>query len=340
MAGVVAELVVRHREEQVLPYISNHIKLYNRYVDDILIITEKDKYIPDFTSRLSDPSLSLKLVKERHSETHINYLDLRIQIVAGEYDLSVFRKDTYVPLFINANAKEPWSYKMAAFRALLQSIKTHFSTSKSIEEELDWIKKQAVRNGSSKRIISSLWKKLNKRKVIKNDDLQDTDDRPTYSIDINDITLKFKKKLEKATGHRITYSRRNTLFNLLRNDKDKLNPNHIPGVHEIPLLDNDTNKTLKYIGYTRRSLNKRLPEHMRDLQNNVTTTALAQKALTNELQVNWNDAKVIHKEHDIKKGRIAELLTIYNKRNDLIKPINKLDPTSINNAWKWCSDRF
>lgn len=42
-----------------------------------------------------------------------------------------------------------------------------------------------------------------------------TDERQTYSMDINCISLKFKRKLEKLSGQRIIFNGKNTLFNLI-----------------------------------------------------------------------------------------------------------------------------
>lgn len=286
--------------------------------------------------KLTDPALGLMLIKQKESETCIEFLDIRINICAGEYLLSTFRKETYIPLFIKANSKEPWHFKMAAFKALLQRIDTHCTSMDSKNKELMWINNQAIKHGYSNKIVPRLWKNLLKRKNARKRNDPKKEGLPMYSLQINDVTLKFKKKLERITGQKITFNRRNTLFNIIRNDKDKIDPHYFPGVYEIPVYDREAQKNAKYIGYTCRSLRKRIPEHIRDVRNNAPTTSLAQHAMITDLQVEWDNAKLLSKHEDPRKGKIAEALTIYKERNKKVKPINKIDPSTINNAWKWC----
>lgn len=58
-------------------------------------------------------------------------------------------------------------------------------------------------------------------------------------MDINSVSLRFRKKLEKISGQKIVFNRNITLFNLIRNDKDKISEMYFPGVYQIPLFDND-----------------------------------------------------------------------------------------------------
>lgn len=90
-----------------------------------MIITEKSNYIEDIERRLMDESLGLTLIKQRESESQIEFLDINIKLQEGEYVLLIFIENTYIPLFIRAEAKEPWSFKLAAFRALLNRVYTH-----------------------------------------------------------------------------------------------------------------------------------------------------------------------------------------------------------------------
>lgn len=159
----------------------------------------------------------------------------------------------------------------------------------------------------------------------------------TYVMDINSISIKNKRKLEDLSRQRIVFNRRNTLFNLIRNDKDRINDMDCPGVYQIPFHDNDNNTNGNYIEYTACFLKKRIPEHKKDILNKTTNTTLAQCALIADLDVDWSNTKLLCKEQDSRRGRIIETISIFTNRNKTNKPINKLDPTSINNAWKWCS---
>lgn len=338
LAGVLAELIIRNKEEIILPEISHRLKLYKRYIDDVLVISEKCNYINDLEKRFTDESLGLTLVKQRENETQIEYLDINIRLQRGEYILSIFRKNTYVPLFIKADANEPWNFKLAAFRALLNRVNTHCTTTIDKQREIEWIKEQAYKHGYKKRVINKLIKEHTKIKYKRDND-QNNKERKTYTMDINSIALRYKRKLENISGQRIVFNRTNTLFNLIRNDKDRVNIKECPGVYKIPFYDNDNDTEGNYIGYTSRSIKKRLPEHKKDLLNKTANTTLAQRALITNLDVKWENTILLRKEQNPKRGKIAETISIFNSRNRSNKTINKLDSTTINNAWKWCSKR-
>lgn len=102
------------------------------------------------------------------------------------------------------------------------------------------------------------------------------------------------------------------------------------------MIDKETNQHISYIGYTERSLNKKIPEHKRDIENNTSYTALAQRAQISNLKINWNNARIVRKENDPKRRRIAEVLTIFEKKKSDNKLINKIDPSAISNAWRCC----
>lgn len=70
--------------------------------------------------------------------------------------------------------------------------------------------------------------------------------------------------------------------------------------------DNDNDSNYNYIGYTARSLKKRIPEHIKDIQNKASTTALAQRALISDLEVKWKEAKILIKEHNPTKGGLLK----------------------------------
>lgn len=102
--------------------------------------------------------------------------------------------------------------------------------------------------------------------------------------------MKYKDKMQKVAERKVVFTRRNTVFNLTRNDKDKRKILDMPGVYQIPI---DTNKEEIYIGSTARSLKKRLQEHRMDQEKERTTTALAQRLGSYDATPKWNDTKLV-----------------------------------------------
>ena len=89
---------------------------YKRYVDDLFIIYDQTKInedtIHDIINNI-DEHLEFKITKE---ENHItNYLDLTIQRKHNEFELSIYRKPTYIDMAIHFTSNRPYCHKMAGF---------------------------------------------------------------------------------------------------------------------------------------------------------------------------------------------------------------------------------
>lgn len=82
------------------------VKLYRRYINDI-IIREKNLNQLNIENMFDDSSLGLKLKRIKENKIEISYLNVNIKIIRGEYQTQVYRKYTYVLLFIHKESKEP-----------------------------------------------------------------------------------------------------------------------------------------------------------------------------------------------------------------------------------------
>lgn len=85
------------------------------------------------------------------------------------------------------------------------------------------------------------------------------------------------KKTLKSTDRSHTFKRSPTIFNLLRNDKDKRTEEYKSGVYKIPLRNIDDNCTEVYVGATSRNFRERLIEHKSNISKGNFVTALAQE---------------------------------------------------------------
>lgn len=99
--------------------------------------------------------------------------------------------------------------------------------------------------------------------------------------------------IEKATGKKLVFARRNTVFNITRNDKDKRDPLQMPGVYEIKIDNRDTNQEEVYIGSTARSIYKRIQEHRADREKEKGSTALAQRLMAFQATPKWEEARAV-----------------------------------------------
>ncbi|XP_067118199.1 uncharacterized protein [Centruroides vittatus] len=125
LSGDLCELVIRKLEHKVIPAFGSNILLYKRYVDDIIIIWKDEPDINRFLNTINNNPYGLSLKLDQKSDSSAHFLDLQLQIHNNEILFKVFYKDCYVPLFIPSNSEDPYTYKIAAFRALTKRAFTH-----------------------------------------------------------------------------------------------------------------------------------------------------------------------------------------------------------------------
>lgn len=343
LAGILAELIVRRKKTEVFHTLLPTIKLYRRYIDDVIIIREKTNNQKNIEQLFRDESLRLTIKKVREDQQEISYLDINIRIIKGEYQTGVYRKSTYIPLFIHKESREPWHTKMAAFKALLYRIKTYCTTTESINEEIDWIMQQAEAHGYNQKIIMRIWNNM-KRKNGHNNNRQNykekmNEEGPPYIIETNPISMKYRDKIQKAAQKKIVYTRNNTVFNLTRNDKDRRKMLDMPGVYQIPIENKDSNREEIYIGSIARSLQKRIQEHQTDQEKKRSTTALAQRLSSYDATPKWKNSKLLSKIENPEKLKIAEMVEIHDRKATGNYVINYNEPQKLSLAWQYCCKR-
>lgn len=253
----------------------------------------------------------------------------------------VYRKGTYVPLFIHKSSRELWHVKMASFRALVNRIFTHCSTWESRKNELEWITKQAIAHGYSRRHVMRLWEETaNKGKRNEGRQKDKKDDgggiQKPFSVETGPLLGRYKKMIEEATGRKLVFSRRNTVFNITRNDKDRRNPSRLPGVYEIKIDNRDTGCSEVYIGSTARSIGRRIQEHRADREKGNANTALAQRLTAYNATPKWDEARMVRVVGDPNKLMIAEAIAIHTKKVTGEKVINYNEPFKLSMAWEYC----
>lgn len=80
------------------------------------------------------------------------------------------------------------------------------------------------------------------------------------------------RRILKKTKRKPAYKRGQTIFQALRNVKEKYSAEKNSGIYRIPLENIDESRTEVYIGATTRNLKDRIQEHKRDIgQGNVQT---------------------------------------------------------------------
>lgn len=108
----------------------------------------------------------------------------------------------------------------------------------------------------------------------------------------------------------LPFTRLNTTFHTLKNIKPPLPPTQRAGVYIIPIYNNDINRNEIYIGSTTRSLAIRLSEHKRDISNANFSTALAKHFFEFNINIQWDQARVIRKYNKTEDIKTLEAIII------------------------------
>jgi hypothetical protein len=126
------------------------------YVDDIIIIFDKNKTDEDTIHNNIDEHLEFKLSSEE-KET-INYLDLSINRETNNMNLNTYRKPTYIDIAINSFSNHPYDHKLAAFKYYINRTITMPITEQAVKQEWNKILKMAQNNGFPEQIVHKLKK--------------------------------------------------------------------------------------------------------------------------------------------------------------------------------------
>ncbi|XP_067141713.1 uncharacterized protein [Centruroides vittatus] len=120
LSGILCELVVRRLERRIFHGFKDDIVYFSRYVDDLLILWRSNSRIKDFLDKINDNNDGLTLRLEQKSSLNLHFLDIDITFKKGHLSTSVFIKPSHSPLYIPSQSKDPYKYKIAAFRALIR----------------------------------------------------------------------------------------------------------------------------------------------------------------------------------------------------------------------------
>ncbi|XP_023217405.1 uncharacterized protein LOC111619817 [Centruroides sculpturatus] len=252
---------------------------------------------------------------EQLSKDKVHFLDIVIDMKERAVQTYVYRKPTAISTYIPYESCDPFSYKIAAFRALVERAYTHSSTSQALQRELNYIRKIAKEHGYSN-IIKGLCKqhrrlqnRVEEKVEVLNNGNEDSVER--VPITYNPHLKAMYEKIAKIKGINIAYKRNPTIYSLLRNGKDNSNPNRLPGIYSIPLKDNRWDRPLVYIGSTKRSLATRLKEHKSDIEHNKCTTALSTYATNPDITPFFDEAHVIRTTQHPEQLKTLEAVEIF-----------------------------
>ena len=122
------------------------IEAYFRYVDDILIIYNKNHIdIGEVLSSFNSLTPNLKFTLEQEKDGTLNFLDISISKTNNKFSYGIYRKPTTTDTIIPNDSCHPREHKLAAIRYLVNRANTYDLDTGKKEAEINTIK-QIIRN--------------------------------------------------------------------------------------------------------------------------------------------------------------------------------------------------
>lgn len=262
----------------------------------------------------------------------LNFLDLNISINRSlgtpHLIFKIFRKPTSTDSCIPHDSLHPFSYKLAAFRALITRLFEIPMSPVHFKEELDTIYQIAVNNGYQIKTIKKLYCQILDKHVTKRYLYSTEEPVPRKQwrslLYTGNTSYKIKKVMEKNENFNVAFYNSNKLKNVLFNHKDSIPTMEKSGIYQISVPGHG-----EYIGKTSRAINTRIKEHFSSVKNmHPEKSGLADYMLKNKLPTSLCQVQVLHSGHVSYKK--LGLLETYHIRS-AIKNGSKLFNNQIEN---------
>jgi hypothetical protein len=113
-SSIFSDIFIQYVEHtQILNILAKHdIITYNRYVDDILMIYNKDTTnIEHISSEFNALHPSIHFTMETETDNKLNFLDMSIYRMQRELQFGIYRKPTATDIMIHSESCHPRQHK-------------------------------------------------------------------------------------------------------------------------------------------------------------------------------------------------------------------------------------
>ena len=158
VAPLLANIYLYHLEKS-LPDIGVNIKLWKRYVYDVIAIVDSNYEAEKLLTSINKWSSTLHFtIETEDNDGTLNFQDLKLQYSYMErcYSASVYIKATNTTLMGDFHALSPTSHKVSTLMSLLNRAYTHSSSWSSFAVEIDRIEKLMTKNAYPTKFVSNL----------------------------------------------------------------------------------------------------------------------------------------------------------------------------------------
>ncbi|XP_067118437.1 ATP-binding cassette sub-family C member 4-like, partial [Centruroides vittatus] len=268
ISGILCELIIRKLEKRVLYDSRKNIIYFKTYVDDVLTLWKNNGMICKFLEGINNNNDGLKLRMEQKSSLVIHFLDINIVFKKGHFSTNVYIKPSHSPPYIPSQSNGPYSYKLAAFRALIRRAFIYCDNVVDRTKEIDRIVQVAESLGYKKGTIAGIVRKYDMGTARSSKHVPSKVTKFTYTKNTKGIM----KEIANRKETRMVLKRTPNLYTILRNDKDHIKKEEKAGVYKIPYENTEVGIEKDYIGVTTRNLGIRLKEHKYDVRKGFNAT--------------------------------------------------------------------
>ena len=259
LSSFLAEAVMQDLERRSINNDGN-VKLWNRYVDDVLSVI-KTHHIDSLFKKINTTTDDITFTMEKETEKRIAFLDIELtRTDNGAIETKVHRKNTHTDQILNYNSNHPTQHKASCLKTLLNRVDSHCSTAEAKKHELSHLYKTFRKNNYPKHFINSVHKRSQRpqpsqsNNAGENNNLEFRRITLPYINKISEITARILEKYNLKVAHKPT-NKMKSLFNKHKdkpNNEDKQN-----AVYQIPCQDCEK----VYIGKTSKTIKSRITEH-------------------------------------------------------------------------------
>ena len=246
---------------------------YRRYVDDIFALFCNKDEMDRFHSILNDAHPNLSFTKEMATNI-LPFLDTAVSVQSGKFFTEVYRKPTNTGVLMNYHSNSPWQWKKSLIRCMLARAYRVSSSLASFNEEVSHITDDLMKNSYPSHRINDVIKEF----CIKSEIHEDSFKRPRGDVSRNNNSkedeaffkvpfigapsLKLQRTIRnelEVHGLRVRATFSTTKVGSYFNLKSQCSTLFTANV--VYRFTCSCDKSISYVGETRRQLFRRIEEH-------------------------------------------------------------------------------
>ena len=149
--------------------ILTYLKFYLRYVDDLLVVFEKEHDSINFLIFLNNRHVNIKFLIEKQINHSIAYFYIFISGINNQIrTCQTYHKSNYTGLFLNLKSFTSFSYKNSLIICLVDRSFKVFNNWNSFHNDIECIKSNLLENAHPPLLINKVIKKYRNYKFFSN----------------------------------------------------------------------------------------------------------------------------------------------------------------------------